>query len=185
MNRRLVILSIAALASCAPSHDRAPIERAPVSPPATAASALPSIDSAAVSFVQAFYQTYGPRGAASGLAAVDSLLKERPTLFTPTLLAALRRDAAARAAAKGDIVGLDWEPLLNSQDPCARYTVGAASRVASRIRVNVYAACDGTRSDSATVVAEVEPVGPSWAFANFIYGPPTGDLLQALRALHP
>jgi hypothetical protein len=185
MNRALLISTFVSLLGCSPFADRSRGEQTGSSRSAPASIPGAPVDSSAVVFVRSFYQTYAPRGAASGLAAVDSLLAEQPALFTPELLAALRRDAEARAAAKGEIDGLDWEPFLNSQDPCERYVVGDASRVASNVRVSVYAVCGGKRSNQSAVVAEVAPTGHSWAFANFIYGAPAGDLLKALRALHP
>lgn len=185
MIRALVLSALVSVIGCSPSADRLPVQQ-PASPrPSPAGGADAPADSAAVRFVRSFYQAYGPRGAASGLAAVDSLLVEQPTLFTPELLTALRRDAAARAAAKGEIDGLDWEPFLNTQDPCQQYVVGAATKVATHVRVSVHAICDGKRSATAAVVAEVAPMGSSWAFANFLYSAPNRDLLQALRTLHP
>jgi hypothetical protein len=185
MNRAVVILALASVAGCSPATDRVPIKPSAGSTASSGSLAAAGPDSTAVAFVRSFYQTYGPRSATSGLAAVDSLLVERPALFTPELLAALRRDAAARAAVKGEIDGLDWEPFLNTQDPCEQYVVGTATRAASHVRVRVYAICRGRRSDSVAVVADVTPVGSSWAFANFLYGAPAGDLLTALHALHP
>lgn len=74
-------------------------------------------DSSAVAFVREFYATYAPRLIPNGLQAVDSIIAERPGLFAPALLAALRRDAALRDTAT-EIVGLDFDPFLNTQDAC-------------------------------------------------------------------
>jgi hypothetical protein len=101
-------LGLLTFATCQPAPD--------AKAPAVAASgqsiAATPDTAAAAAFVRAFYASYTPRGVASGLAATDSLLRERPALFTPELLAALRQDAAARAAAKGEIDGLDADPFL-------------------------------------------------------------------------
>ena len=144
---------------------------------------------AADAFVRAFYDGYIPRGIASGLAATDSLLLERTTLFAPSLLAALRQDATARAAAVGEIDGLDFDPFLNSQDPCERYTVGpaipASASEAGAVRVTVRAECDHASGPPSAFAVEVIPQAGTWQFVNFYYGPPAGDLLTLLRRLHP
>ena len=174
-----------ALGACRPSADASSTPASSSHPASTAAIAAAS----AAAFVRAFYDAYTPRGRTSGLAATDSLLRERPDLFEPSLLAALRRDAAARAAAVGEIDGLDFEPFLNSQDPCERYEVDpagvAAASAGGRVRVSVHAVCGGTRRPEAGVTAEVAPAGRSWQFVNFYYGPPAGDLVTLLRRLHP
>jgi len=142
--------------------------------------------------VRSFYASYAPRAIASGLAATDSIIVERPALFAPPLLAALGRDAAERSRATGEIAGLDFEPFLAAQDPCDRYEVGGAARAAAAapgasVRVSVYAVCGGARGDQPAVVAEMGPGAQgSWAFVNFHYGPPVDDdLLALLRRLHP
>ena len=183
--RTLFIVALVGLGACGAADERdGPSRRARSRTGATETARI-APESAAVQFVRGFYSAYTPRGVASGLAAVDSLLKEQPQLFTPELLQALRRDAAARAAATGEIDGLDFEPFLNSQDPCARYEVGSAARAGGRVQVPVHAVCDGRRAAAATVVAEVVPANGGWAFANFVYGPPAGDLLHLLQRLHP
>jgi hypothetical protein len=184
-----LLLAPLGAAACRPSADER--RSSPPGPPGAELSAAPA-PASADAFVRAFYAAYAPRGQASGLAATDSLLRERPALFAPPLLALLRRDAAARGAAVGEIDGLDFDPFLSSQDPCDRYEVGGATRagasVPGGVRVSVRAVCAGGGSPQPTVTAEVAPAsggGTSWQFVNFYYGPPAGDLLALLRRLHP
>ena len=159
------------------SNDSAAV--VPSRPEVTTAS-----ESSAVAFVRQFYKLYIPRGIQSGLAATDSIVRERPAMFSPGLLAALKDDARARAGARGEIVGLDFDPFLAAQDPCDNYDVGKPTRVGGRsasILVPIFALCSKQR-DSAAVIAEVVPNSGSWAFANFHYpGQPVTDLLTTLK----
>lgn len=190
MQRLLLIVSVCALAftACRPASDSPHATSRAVTPDSAAVHPLPDTG-AADAFVRAFYESFAPRGQTSGLAATDSLLMERPTLFAPALLAALRQDAAARAAAVGEIDGLDFEPFLNSQDPCGRYAVGPAVRSDSAergaVRVTVRSACDRASGPPPAYTVEVIPHAGSWQFVNFYYGPPAGDLLTLLHSLHP
>ena len=184
MSRTLFIVALVGLGACGAGGER-DTASSRATPRTGATDTLRTAPEAAVQFVRGFYAAYTPRGMESGLAAVDSLLKEQPRLFTPALLQALQRDAAARGAATGEIDGLDFEPFLNSQDPCPRYEVGGAAPVGGRVQVPVYAVCEGRRAVTATVVTEVVPANGGWAFANFVYGPPAGDLLHLLQELHP
>jgi hypothetical protein len=44
-------------------------------------------------------------------------IKTKSSVFSPQLALALKEDSAAQAKAEGEIVGLDFDPFLNSQDP--------------------------------------------------------------------
>lgn len=190
MHRLLRGVSICSLAlgACRPTPDSRPESPRTVAEDSTRSRTLPDTGDADA-FVRAFYESFAPRGQASGLAATDSLLGERPALFAPALLTALRQDSAARAAAAGEIDGLDFEPFLNSQDPCARYTVGPAIWVDSAgqrmVRVAVRADCDRASGPQPAFAVGVIPHAGSWQFVNVQYGPSVGDLLTLLHTLHP
>lgn len=135
-------------------------------------------------FVQGFYDWYVPFAAAhTNGPAWDALPAAREQSFSPELLAALRKDAAVQAAGD-DIAGLDYDPFLNSQDPCERYEAGPATRDGAGYRVEVFGVCGGERHATADVVAELRPRGRTWVFANF-RDPARdgGDLLSMLRRL--
>ncbi|HEX6533707.1 MAG TPA: hypothetical protein VF041_03870 [Gemmatimonadaceae bacterium] len=174
------LFSLLLLAACQPPPDA---RRTPSTGFTTAATPrrAASSDSSAVAFVRQFYATYAPRAIAQGLSATDSVIVRQPTAFAPELLTALRQDAVDRAAAKGEIVGLDFEPFLASQDPCERYEVGEAHRAGSSVRVSVYAVCQGKRTPQPVAVAEVTPAAGTWQLANIRY-PDGGDLLTILRS---
>ena len=177
------MLAVCLLVACSGSElkESSETQKAPEVSPSDSST----IDSAAVELVARFYSEYAPRAIRSGLLALDSTLVETPGVFTPELLAALRRDAAARAAAAGYINGLDFEPFLNSQDPCEQYELGAAEQVGARIRVQVFAVCRGVRTSVPAVVVEVSRTVDGWAIGNLLFGPPANDVLSLSRRLHP
>lgn len=185
MTRSLLAAAVlsASTVACQPAADARAVARAAGGSATTAARALGATD-----FVRAFYAAYAPRARVSGLAALDSVLRERPAYFTPTLGAALRADAAARAAAVGEIDGLDGDPFLNAQDPCEQYVVGDAAAAAAppppAVRVPVYAVCGGKRGADPAAIVEVVPRAGGWAVANVHYTGPPDDLLSLLDRLH-
>jgi hypothetical protein len=130
-------------------------------------------------------RTGGHRGGAAE--TLDSVLIARPELFDGALLTALRRDAAARADAVGEIAGLDFDPFLAGQDPCERYEVGYTGLATSARdrRVPVFAVCGGERAAEPSVVAELSPRDTGWVFVNFLYPATGANLLSVLERLHP
>lgn len=134
-------------------------------------------------FVQSFYDWYTPKVVTvkSG-PAWDLALKSKTTAFSPALFKALREDSAASAKAKGEIVGLDFDPILNSQDPAGHYKVGKVVRKGETYLVSVYSVLSGKPSSKAAVVAQLTLHRGNWQFANFLY-PGRKDLIQALKDL--
>lgn len=103
--------------------------------------------------------------------------------MTSELARALKEDFEAQSREKDEIVGIDYDPFLNSQDPCERYEVGKATRQGANYRVEVYAVCGGKKHDKPDVIAELAPKGGSWVFANFHYPGENTDLLRVLKEL--
>src|SRR5262245_7851900 len=82
------------------------------------------VSSGASAAVQAFYDAYLPifeHGQAR------AFLDDSTNLLAPALRRALIEDYQASAADSTQVVGLDFDPFLNSQDPCSQYRVGADS----------------------------------------------------------
>lgn len=138
-------------------------------------------DDDAAKFVSGVYAAYLPRSERSGIGALDSLMHEQPQWFSDSLRAGWQRDVSRRRENPGEIVGLDFDPLLASQDPCEDYETGSVTHVDSLIRVDIHAVCQGVRSADAVLVAEVVLRDTQWQFTNFIYQPSVGDLLRLLR----
>lgn len=141
----------------------------------------------AKSFVQDFYTWYVAKAVNHpGNPGADYAIKQRRSSFSPALTRALEADYAASAKSPDEIVGLDFDPFLNTQDPCERYEVGETTRVGSGYRVEVYAVCFGKREAHAYVSAEVQGTSGSWQFTNFHYTDEHGkksNLLGVLASL--
>jgi hypothetical protein len=133
-------------------------------------------------FVQSFYDWYRPLTAdVKEAPAWRSVLQYKKSALTPELARALEADLETQAAATGELVGLDADPFLNSQDPCMRYEAGKASQKGESYLVDIHAVCLGNRSEAPVVVAELLPKGSSWVFVNFHYPKEKGDLLTMLK----
>src|SRR5436853_3910886 len=76
--------------------------------------------------VRDFYAWYLPATPGANARGLGLVLKSRVSLFTEELFRALKQDFDASAKNPDEIVGLDFDPFLATQDPCERYEVGAA-----------------------------------------------------------
>jgi hypothetical protein len=122
-------------------------------------------------FVQHFYDWYAPRAASPHPFGFEDALKLKPAAFAPPLARALQEDADAQAKVHDDIVGIDFDPILNSQDPCTKYRAGKAVPTATGFRVEVYEAkCEGGEiRKKPAVVVDLAPGGDSWVITDFEY----------------
>jgi hypothetical protein len=150
--------------------------------PRPSSAASPEADAKA--FVQKFYDTYMPVVQAEQAAPASNFVIEKMSAdLDPVLLAELKEDAAAAAAApEGELVGLDFDPFLDSQDPADRYEVKSVSRKGTKYLADVYCVTQGKRSDKPCVVPELVQANGKWRFVNFDY-PEGGDLLTVLKDL--
>lgn len=138
---------------------------------------------AAKSFVQGFYDWYAPLTPGAGGELPESIaLKEKRQHFDDRLVRALRADLVRQAKAEGEIVGLDFDPILAAQDPPEHYVVGTVRPVRGRYRVDIWARQAGEKAEKPIVVAEVEWEQGTWQFTNFYY-PRGGNLTALLRTL--
>ena len=129
-------------------------------------------------FVQRFYDWYVQHGT-----VMDSAVAHQPSVLSPTLLAALRADEEAQAKNTEEVTGLDFDPFVNSQDPCERYVAGTPVPSGQHFRVDVFGVCDGKKSKTPDLVAEIEPKGDAWVFVNFYYPESKTDLRTVLKRL--
>jgi hypothetical protein len=134
-------------------------------------------------FVQKFYDAYVPQALAEHtVPASQFAIDHMSASFEAGLLAALKDDAAAQAKSSDEIVGLDFDPFLNSQDPAERYEVGSATQDGSKYLVDVYPVMSGKRSQEPAVIAELVYENGHWLFVDFRY-PGSDDLLTVLTTL--
>jgi hypothetical protein len=144
------------------------------------------LDSAATAraFVESFYRWYVPIAVADHKGPADAIaLKERRGLFSSELYRALKADNDAQARTPSELVGLDSDPFLNTQDPCERFAIGSVKRRRDLYRVEVFAVCDGTRHDRPIALADVRMTSGHWEFVDFYHDGGKGGLLATLRLL--
>lgn len=139
----------------------------------------------AADFVQQFYDWYLPllsNEARSG-DPISLALKGKKSAFSPSLAAALRADLEAASKNPDEIVGLDYDPFLNSQDPCERYQVGRAVEKGEEATVEVYAICQGKKEKAPSILVSLSRRGGKWEFVDFGSASNPHELTKALRNL--
>jgi hypothetical protein len=139
-------------------------------------------------FVQQFYDAYLAKSkGTSNESAIETMVKKKPESFTPELLAALKEDIAAAHKSPGEIVGLSFDPVLNSQDPSERYVIGKVSTKKDHYYVEVFGVTGKKKPAQPDVTAELVNTKGKWAFSNFLYSgnpsPSDRDLLSVLKEL--
>ena len=136
-------------------------------------------------FAQEFYDWYLPLSHKSSQQTAWSLAAQRkPEVFSADLLKALKIDSDAAAHAKGDIVGLDFDPFLGGQDPASRYEARGVSWHGDKCSVEISpAAPRAAKPPKPDAVAELSLNGAHWQFQNFRYPDPPSDLLSVLAQL--
>jgi hypothetical protein len=137
-------------------------------------------------FVQSFYSWY-PKQDINNVAASDRVLRYKKAILSPALYRGLKEDAEAQAKAKGDLVGLDFDPFLNAQDTASRYDVGKVVCKNGTYWANVYGTWNGKKLKKPDVVPELTYQGGRWIFVNFHYPdsnlPVNENLLSVLKVL--
>jgi hypothetical protein len=141
-------------------------------------------------FVQRFYDWYVGLDARNektheARTTMDLALNLRPELFDHDLLEMLKADSAAQAKAD-DIVGLDFDPFLNSQDPSSEFKVERTKVDGERCRAVVFGFEQGAKEEQ--VEPELALRDGQWVFANFHYPqtkyhPVDENLISILKSL--
>lgn len=139
-------------------------------------------------YVQKFYDWYVPElFREKNTWASETALSRKEFSFSSELRKALKADFAASAAVSGEIVGLDFDPFTNSQDPFHKYVVARAAVIGPRCVTDIYGVEKGRMSKTLDLQAELSRESGAWEFVNFHY-PPSGtvkksDLLTILKLL--
>jgi len=143
-------------------------------------------------FVQNFYDWYEAPVVPSavrkaGQLSSDDVIQLKPGLFSDVLLNLLQQDREAQAKAKGDLVGLDFDPFYNSQDPSPKFQVQSVHVQGDHCRAVVRGVDAGQLRED--VEPELKAETGRWVFVNFHYDPGSStadvnlvDQLLALRA---
>lgn len=125
-------------------------------------------DSAACrQFVVDFYKWYVPKH------TLEDAVKVRGRQFSAKLYKALKKDIDAASKSPGEIVGLDFDPIVNGQDVADRYRVGQCRKKDGKFFVDVYAEWKEPsvpKSKGPDIVAELSAQEGRYVFENFHYG---------------
>jgi hypothetical protein len=133
-------------------------------------------------FVQGFYDWYAKKAAKQP--ALETALKARRADFSPDLVRDLNADIAAGAKAKGEIVGLDFDPFLASQDPVSRYDIVSIEKKGDTYWVGIHDPSPGNQAHPVDLFAEVAKSEGRWVFVDFNYPQdPSRGLLEILKML--
>lgn len=137
-------------------------------------------------FAQQFYDWYVPFTQKDlPIPAFDVALQRKPTMFSPDVLHALRVDSEAQARAK-ELVGIDFDPFLGSQDPADHYEARHATVKGETCSVEVWRDSPtdtAAKMDKPEAVAELKQQNQNWQFVNFTYAAGGPDLLHLLADL--
>lgn len=136
-----------------------------------------------LTFVGDFYAWYLVQGKSADPLRVA--LKKKQANFSKELVLRLNEDYKASAKSPDEIVGLDFDPVLNSQDFAEKYVASRVTKKGARYWVEVFAVYDGKRERHPAVIPELRRQGSRWVFTNFLYkdGSKTDDLLSILKKL--
>ncbi|TLU51666.1 MAG: DUF3828 domain-containing protein [Chlorobium sp.] len=134
-------------------------------------------------FVQEFYDWYGIISHKNSKIAPDvRAITEKAKMFSPKLIVALKEDYEASSKHPEEIVGLDWDPFLCSQELEDRYQVGDIKKQGKNYLIELYGVSGGKRNPEPNVIAEVAQIGTQWIFVNF-RSPHGGDMQSDLKKL--
>jgi hypothetical protein len=115
----------------------------------------------------------------------DRDIDQMRSYLSPELYRVLKIDYDAQAKVPGEIVGLDFDPVLNAQDVADRYVTGKITPGKKSWRVEVYGFWNGEKSKKPDVVPELVPFKGKWRFVNFHYlrDKQRDDLIGVLKYL--
>ncbi len=132
-------------------------------------------------FVEGFYKWYVPNALSDNVTrAWDLALKQTGSPLSPQLGRLIKEDSDAQSKC-AELIGLDFDPFLFSQDPEERYEVGKIIQKGQVYRAEIYGVRSGKRFDTPALSAEFSEQNGHWLFLNFYY-PEGSDLLAILKS---
>jgi hypothetical protein len=153
------------------------------------ASKSPASSESCRAFVQQFYNWYvKDEKMKGGLTKYDYTLKYKTAMFAPILIQKLKEDAQAAAKTPSELVGLDFDPFINSQENPGRMVAQHATMKGDHCFVDVFdTPHDPVRKNEPDVIPELTLKNGQWIFVNFHYPtikpPEKDDLLTVLKSL--
>ncbi len=137
----------------------------------------------ALEFTRAFYDWYVSVSREGGSnPSWGRAVENRPEAFSVSLANALKGDLNAQSKAGAEIVGIDFDPFLNTQDPDDGYEARNCEKRGDHYFVKVYRIGSDHSVKRASVVAELYLMGKKWQFVDFHYSQ-GGSLLRILAIL--
>lgn len=137
-------------------------------------------------FVEGFYAWYVPQALSDDTNAPwKSIFVHRSGDFSHEIVQLLREDSTAQAKCE-ELVGLDFDPFLYTQDPEEHYEVGQINQEGKAYFAEIYGVRDGKRLTKPALTVEFSKQSGHWQFLNFHYDYPGGaDLISVLRSRPP
>lgn len=134
-------------------------------------------------YVQEFYDWYVPKALETGSRPSWKLaVEKRSSTFEPHLVEAIQGDLEAQSKSHGVVVGLDFDPFLNSQDPSELYMVGKVFKKGKSYWIDVHEVHAGTIEKKPGIVVEAIQQNDHWVFVDFHYEG-NKSLLKLLKRL--
>jgi hypothetical protein len=134
-------------------------------------------------FVQKFYNWYTPIAREeSPTPPWITAIRKQDSAFSRELATALQLDADAQSVAKGEIVGIDFDPFLSGQDPCDHYATESVNVSGEKYLAEIHCVMAGKEREKPVVISELRNNGGHWIFVNFHYAG-NKDLLSLLDKL--
>lgn len=184
------VLAIAAISSC---RKETPASKITDQQQANVAQAIPAYSQSkeelsCQAFVQEFYDWYISRDvqyekSRKVRTTSDYVLQFRPDVLSPELRRLLKDDSEAQSKAN-EIVGLDFDPFFNSQDPSPKFEVESVSVMNDRCDAVVNGIREGEKQER--IMPELVATGHTWVFLNFHYeskSPQDENLVSLLKML--
>jgi hypothetical protein len=131
-------------------------------------------------YIKTFFDWYVPRSNKDDADWHQTLKLARWDL-SPELARLLRDDAEAQAQCR-ELIGLDFDPFLGTQEPSAQYRFGASEQVGTRFRVKAFRVDETVVENKPDFIAVVARDSDRWYIENFLYPGENTDLLSILKS---
>jgi len=152
-------------------------------------SALDATQSSCRIFLQQFYDWYLPnthvKAEKENGPALEFALKSKRSAFDPELVRQIEQ--GKEQAKRDEEPFLDFDPVLNTQDPADKYIAEQTTVNDGHCLASVYGVWSQKRDDKPNVVAELVHTDQGWQFKDFLYpnaeSPDNKSLRRMLRFL--